>query len=313
MSIKRCLGIHCVVVAVLLRIVGCDQAAEAPAQPPTASPPTQTKSTSRTPPPPIIAAAPTPPHKAEVPTRPVEPVVPAEPVVSGAPAVPAEPVVEAAASSPPTTPPPPLDLPAQLRAAQAELGNAQAAFEAVKEELLVSLRGTKEHQSLAKESADLEAEVKRLRANSQDVGSVSLKSLGAKSDLARMEKAALARAKADPKYFAAERQVAKRAAVVADLQRQIAQRDAALLAQRQAEEAAVAERAQAAVNETAPRTTYEQPRRSRSSVSSGSSAGRSGSSSVGSSGGSVQCSGTTQKGNRCRRMTTSASGRCYQH
>jgi endonuclease G len=27
----------------------------------------------------------------------------------------------------------------------------------------------------------------------------------------------------------------------------------------------------------------------------------------------VQCSGTTKSGNRCRRMTTSASGRCYQH
>lgn len=28
---------------------------------------------------------------------------------------------------------------------------------------------------------------------------------------------------------------------------------------------------------------------------------------------SVQCSGTTQKGNRCKRMTTNSSGRCYQH
>ena len=28
---------------------------------------------------------------------------------------------------------------------------------------------------------------------------------------------------------------------------------------------------------------------------------------------SVQCSGTTQKGARCKRRTTSASGRCYQH
>ena len=28
---------------------------------------------------------------------------------------------------------------------------------------------------------------------------------------------------------------------------------------------------------------------------------------------SVQCSGTTKKGNRCKRMTTSANGRCYQH
>src|SRR5690606_12605316 len=28
---------------------------------------------------------------------------------------------------------------------------------------------------------------------------------------------------------------------------------------------------------------------------------------------SVQCSGTTQKGARCKRMTLSASGRCYQH
>lgn len=27
----------------------------------------------------------------------------------------------------------------------------------------------------------------------------------------------------------------------------------------------------------------------------------------------VQCSGVTQKGNRCRRRTTNASGRCYQH
>lgn len=28
---------------------------------------------------------------------------------------------------------------------------------------------------------------------------------------------------------------------------------------------------------------------------------------------SVQCSGTTQKGARCRRMTTNPNGRCYQH
>lgn len=28
---------------------------------------------------------------------------------------------------------------------------------------------------------------------------------------------------------------------------------------------------------------------------------------------SVQCSGTTQRGRRCRRMTRSANGRCYQH
>ena len=28
---------------------------------------------------------------------------------------------------------------------------------------------------------------------------------------------------------------------------------------------------------------------------------------------SVQCSGVTQKGYRCKRKTTSASGRCYQH
>ena len=28
---------------------------------------------------------------------------------------------------------------------------------------------------------------------------------------------------------------------------------------------------------------------------------------------SVQCSGTTKAGNRCKRMTTSSSGRCYQH
>ncbi len=27
----------------------------------------------------------------------------------------------------------------------------------------------------------------------------------------------------------------------------------------------------------------------------------------------VQCSGMTKKGNRCKRMTNSASGRCYQH
>jgi hypothetical protein len=27
----------------------------------------------------------------------------------------------------------------------------------------------------------------------------------------------------------------------------------------------------------------------------------------------VQCSGTTQKGNRCKRMVTSANGRCFQH
>lgn len=30
-------------------------------------------------------------------------------------------------------------------------------------------------------------------------------------------------------------------------------------------------------------------------------------------GGSVQCSGTTQKNTRCKRMTTNPSGRCYQH
>lgn len=28
---------------------------------------------------------------------------------------------------------------------------------------------------------------------------------------------------------------------------------------------------------------------------------------------SVQCSGTTKKGTRCKRMVTSANGRCYQH
>src|SRR5690606_33692719 len=28
---------------------------------------------------------------------------------------------------------------------------------------------------------------------------------------------------------------------------------------------------------------------------------------------SRQCTGTTQSGQRCRRMTTSANGRCYQH
>ena len=27
----------------------------------------------------------------------------------------------------------------------------------------------------------------------------------------------------------------------------------------------------------------------------------------------LQCSGTTRAGNRCKRMTTNASGRCYQH
>lgn len=27
----------------------------------------------------------------------------------------------------------------------------------------------------------------------------------------------------------------------------------------------------------------------------------------------VQCSGTTKAGNRCKRMTTNANGRCYQH
>ena len=28
---------------------------------------------------------------------------------------------------------------------------------------------------------------------------------------------------------------------------------------------------------------------------------------------SVQCSGTTKAGNRCKRMTSSPNGRCYQH
>ena len=28
---------------------------------------------------------------------------------------------------------------------------------------------------------------------------------------------------------------------------------------------------------------------------------------------STQCTGTTKKGSRCRRMTSSSSGRCYQH
>jgi hypothetical protein len=28
---------------------------------------------------------------------------------------------------------------------------------------------------------------------------------------------------------------------------------------------------------------------------------------------SVQCSGTTKKGARCKRMVTSSNGRCYQH
>ena len=28
---------------------------------------------------------------------------------------------------------------------------------------------------------------------------------------------------------------------------------------------------------------------------------------------SAQCSGTTKKGARCKRMVTSANGRCYQH
>lgn len=32
-----------------------------------------------------------------------------------------------------------------------------------------------------------------------------------------------------------------------------------------------------------------------------------------SSSGSVQCSGTTKAGSRCKRMTTSSNGRCYQH
>jgi hypothetical protein len=27
----------------------------------------------------------------------------------------------------------------------------------------------------------------------------------------------------------------------------------------------------------------------------------------------VQCSGTTKKGNRCKRMTTNKNGRCFQH
>jgi len=36
-------------------------------------------------------------------------------------------------------------------------------------------------------------------------------------------------------------------------------------------------------------------------------------SSSSSSSSSVQCSGTTKKGARCKRMTTSSSGRCYQH
>ena len=37
------------------------------------------------------------------------------------------------------------------------------------------------------------------------------------------------------------------------------------------------------------------------------------STSSGSSTGSVQCGGTTKAGARCKRMTTNASGRCYQH
>jgi hypothetical protein len=50
-----------------------------------------------------------------------------------------------------------------------------------------------------------------------------------------------------------------------------------------------------------------------------SSSSSSGSSSSSSSSGSSyestsrQCSGTTKKGNRCSRMTTSSSGRCWQH
>jgi hypothetical protein len=32
-----------------------------------------------------------------------------------------------------------------------------------------------------------------------------------------------------------------------------------------------------------------------------------------SSSGSVQCAGTTKAGARCKRMTTNANGRCYQH
>jgi hypothetical protein len=35
--------------------------------------------------------------------------------------------------------------------------------------------------------------------------------------------------------------------------------------------------------------------------------------SIKSSGSSVQCSGTTQKGARCRKMTKSSNGRCYLH
>lgn len=37
------------------------------------------------------------------------------------------------------------------------------------------------------------------------------------------------------------------------------------------------------------------------------------SSSYSSSSGSVQCSGTTKAGARCKRMTTNSNGRCYQH
>ena len=52
-------------------------------------------------------------------------------------------------------------------------------------------------------------------------------------------------------------------------------------------------------------------------ISSQSSSSSSGSSTSGSTPGSgcstVQCSGITQAGNRCQRMTTNCSGRCYQH
>ena len=50
-----------------------------------------------------------------------------------------------------------------------------------------------------------------------------------------------------------------------------------------------------------------------SSFTSESEGGTSTTTSSGSSSGSVQCSGTTKAGARCKRMTTSTNGRCYQH
>ena len=280
MSTKRYLGICCVLISALAT-VACDQAAEAPARPPAASPPTPTKTTARTTP---------------SPTRPA--IAPASVVVKAS-ASPIEPVVNAAASRPPTTPLQGPDSSTQLKAAEAEVIKAQAAFQRVKEEVLKSLRASNDYQAAAKIAADLEVEVKKLRAaDAPEVGDVSLKSLGAKSDLARMEKIALAKAKADPKYLAAEDELADRNAVVTNLRRQVAEREAALLAQRQAVEAAALVESRMDSTVTSP-SAIEQPSRSNAPVRS--------------SGSSVQCSGTTRKGNRCQRMTTSASGRCYQH